>query len=316
MTGSDGYDLAVIRREVAADRVVSLVLARPDGGDLPQWTPGAHIDLILRPGLERQYSLCGDPAERGAWRIAVLLETEGRGGSAHLHRAVTAGDTLRARGPRNNFPLVEAEEYLFVAGGIGITPLLPMVRAVHRRGVPWRLVYGGRRYASMGFLDELAAYGDAVTVWPEDRHGLIDLDPLLAKPRAGTKVYCCGPEPLIAAVERRCAGWPEGTLHVERFRPRADARAGAATPFVVELAYSGTTVPVRADQTIVEALEAAGVDVVTSCREGTCGTCETPVLGGRPDHRDLLLTPEERAANDTMMICCSRSLDPVLVLDL
>jgi ferredoxin-NADP reductase len=316
VTTTPEVGLVLVGRETLADGVVALTLAAADGGELPSWAPGAHVDLVLPIGLERQYSLCGDPSDRKTWRVGVLLEEQSRGGSEFLHNGLPVGASLRARGPRNNFALARAPEYLFIAGGIGITPLLPMIHAVAARGARWRLAYGGRRRASMGFVPELDRYGDAVMLWPQDQHGLLELDALLGEPRPDLAIYCCGPEPLIAAVEQRCASWPAQALHVERFRPRAGALDGASTPFVVKLDYSEMTVPVRADQSIVDALEAAGVDVVTSCREGTCGTCETPVLEGIPDHRDSLLSAAERAANDTMMICCSRSLTPVLVLDL
>jgi ferredoxin-NADP reductase len=308
----------VVVREVSAPAlgVVSLVLARSDGDPLPPWTPGAHIDLLLEPGLERQYSLCGDPSDLTSYRIAVLEEPDGRGGSAFVHHRIRPGATLRIRGPRNLFPLVPATEYLLIAGGIGVTPLVPMAAELERTGRRWTMIYGGRGADSMAFLDELAAYGDTVTVWPQDTHGLIDLASLLGTVRPGMLVYCCGPETLIDAVEATCAHWPPGTVHVERFRPRAGALSGPDSEFEVELAYSELTVRVLAGQSIVDAIEAVGVEVLTSCREGTCGTCETPVLAGVPDHRDSLLTAEERAANTTMMICCGRSRTPRLVLDL
>jgi ferredoxin-NADP reductase len=309
-------ELVVVRLEVVADGVITIGLAPTDGGPLPPWEPGAHVDLITTTGLERQYSLCGDPADRRCWRLGVLREPDSRGGSRYIHEQLRVGDRVRTRGPRNNFPLRPAESYLFVAGGIGITPILPMLREVEGRGAPWRLVYGGRRAASMAFVEELSVYGDKVDLWPEDRHGLIDLPTLLATPTVGRDVYCCGPEPLIAAVEQLMSGWPQGALHVERFRPRPEAHADTSRAFEVELAYSGRTIAVGASQSIIDALEAAGIEVMSSCREGTCGTCETSVLEGVPDHRDAVLSAEERAANDTMMICCSRSLSPRLVLDL
>jgi ferredoxin-NADP reductase len=203
-----------------------------------------------------------------------------------------------------------------IAGGIGITPLLSMVRQLDKGGADWRLLYGGRRRASMGFIDDLVALGERVTIWPQDSHGLLDLDTLLAAPRAGAVVYCCGPEALIAAVEARCASWPRGALHIERFRPRPGALDGPSTTFDVVAARSGVTVTVTPDQTIVEALERAGVVVPTSCREGTCGTCESYVLEGIPDHRDSFLLDDEKEENATMMVCCSRSLSDRLVLDL
>jgi ferredoxin-NADP reductase len=310
------YELIVERLDPIAEGVMSVVLTHAEGVQLPPWEAGAHIDVVVSPDLERQYSLSGDPADSQRWRLGVLREPESRGGSEFIHEQLKVGDAVHIRGPRNNFPLEPAASYIFVAGGIGITPILPMIRVAAARGAQWRLVYGGRQQTSMAFTDELAEHGDRVTLWPQDTLGLIDLPTLLGTPQADTKVYCCGPEPLIAAVEANTADWPDGSLHVERFRPKTGALDGETTSFDVYLDYSELTVTVGAQQTIVEAIEAAGVEVMTSCREGTCGTCETPVMEGVPDHRDSILTPAERAANDTMMICCSRSFTPRLVLDL
>ncbi|MGK5557458.1 PDR/VanB family oxidoreductase [Actinomadura kijaniata] len=310
-------DLTLAGRDRVADGVVLLTLARPDGGDLPAWEPGAHVDLVLGPGLVRQYSLCSDPADRSRWQVAVLREPDGRGGSVHVHDRLAAGSPVRVRGPRNHFALEPAARYLFVAGGIGITPLLPMVAEAERRGADWRLVYGGRSRATMAFRERLEAeYGERVTLHPQDESGLPDLDALLGAPRADTLVYCCGPEGLLEAVEERCAAWPPGALRVERFSPREVGEPVLDGAFEVELARTGTTVTVPPGKSVLEAVEEAGTPVLSSCREGTCGTCETPVLEGTVDHRDSLLTPEERAAHDTMMICVSRAACPRLVLDL
>jgi ferredoxin-NADP reductase len=312
-----GLDLVVTRRTDEADGVVSLDLRRADDAPLPAWTPGAHIDLVLARDLVRQYSLCSSPEDTRVWRVAVLREKEGRGGSLHVHDKLSEGDPVRVRGPRNHFPLEGAEKYLFIAGGIGITPILPMLEQAERQGSAWELVYGGRTLASMAFRDALAArYGERVRIRPEDAYGLLDLDALLGTPRPGTLVYCCGPEPLLEAVEERCADWPAGALHVERFTPRepqAPLRDGA---FEVELVQTGITVSVPPDKSVLQAVEEAGVQVLSSCREGTCGTCETTVLEGTVDHRDSLLTPAEQEAHDTMMICVSRAACPRLVLEL
>lgn len=308
-----GLPMVLARKETVADGVVTLTLRRMDGGPVPAWEPGAHVDVELGPGLTRQYSLCGDPADRSSLQIAVLREPGGRGGSRAVHDDLAEGDVVTVGEPRNNFPLVPAARYLFIAGGIGITPLLPMIAAVRSRGAAWRLVYGGRTRASMAFLSELGASGQ-VTVCPQDETGLLDLDSLLGEPRPGTAVYCCGPEPLLAAVEDRCATWPSGSLHVERFKAIEDT--GPRTTFEVRLALSGTTFVVPPDRSILETLEQAGLQILSSCREGTCGTCETAVLDGEPDHHDSLLTEEERAACDTMMICVSRARSPRLVLEL
>ncbi|ROS43729.1 PDR/VanB family oxidoreductase [Amycolatopsis thermoflava] len=310
-------DVLLERKEELAAGVVRLTLRHPAGEPLPEWEPGAHLDLVLAEGLVRQYSLCGDPADRSVLQVAVLREPDGRGGSAWVHDRLSTGDTVRIRGPRNHFRLVDSPRYLFVAGGIGITPIVPMIARAEVSGADWRLVYGGRSRASMAFREELVArYGDRVEIRPQDETGLLDLDELLGAPRDGVAVYCCGPEPLLAAVEQRCAAWPPGSLHVERFSPKAGADAGERTTFEVELAASGRIVTVPPDKSILAAVEEAGVSVLSSCQEGTCGTCETPVLDGVPDHRDSLLTDAERAANDTMMICVSRSCGPRLVLDL
>ncbi|MFI2203444.1 PDR/VanB family oxidoreductase [Streptomyces sp. NPDC020192] len=299
-------------REFVADGVLSLTLRHPLGQDLPAWEPGAHVDLLLGPELERQYSLCSDPADRSAWRIAVLRERTGRGGSAHVHDELGAGDKVRVRGPRNHFRLEPSPHYRFVAGGIGITPLLPMLAAAEAAGAEWSLLYGGRSRASMAFTAELARYGDRVTLAPQDEAGLLDLAPVLDDVPDGTLVYCCGPGPLLDAVEERC---PAGRLRVERFQPKAQ-QAGSGSEFEVVLARSGRTLTVAPEVSVLETVRAAGVEVLYSCTEGTCGTCETDVLEGAPEHRDSVLTEEERAAGDTMMICVSRCRGARLVLDL
>ncbi|MFF4627827.1 PDR/VanB family oxidoreductase [Streptomyces griseorubiginosus] len=311
---SDAYEaeLVVERRESAADGVLALTLRHPLGEQLPAWEPGAHIDVLLGPGLERQYSLCGDPADRARWRIAVLREPVGRGGSAHVHEQVNQGDKVRVRGPRNHFALRPAPRYLFIAGGIGITPILPMLAAAEAEGAQWSLLYGGRTRNSMAFTEELSRYGDRVTVAPQDETGLLDLPSVLDGVPEGTLVYCCGPGPLLDAVEQRC---PAGLLHVERFAPK-EQEEGENTEFEVELAQTGTTVTVPADVSVLDAVRASGVEVLFSCTEGTCGTCETDVLEGTPDHRDSVLTDEEREAGETMMICVSRCRGRRLVLDL
>ncbi|MGW4116003.1 PDR/VanB family oxidoreductase [Actinosynnema sp. NPDC004786] len=302
------FDVLVHRREVVADDVVRLTLRRPHGEPVPAWEPGAHVDLVLGPDLVRQYSLCGDPADRSVLQVAVQREPSGRGGSRHVHSTLAEGAAVRVRGPRNRFPLVAADRYLFVAGGIGITPLVPMIAAVAARGASWRLLYGGRTRSSMAFAGELRdRYGDRVLLRPQDETGPLDLDAFLP---ADAETYCCGPESLLAAVERRVPA----RLHVERFTSRADAGGGAS--FEVGLARSGRTLLVPEGASILDAVEAAGVAVLSSCREGTCGTCETVVLEGFPDHRDSVLNDDERAAGDVMMICVSRSRGPRLVLDL
>lgn len=324
-TDLEPLDLVVEAKEAMARDVVRLTLARPDGAALPAWQPGAHIDLLLTPALIRPYSLCSDPADPFRWQIAVLREGDGRGGSVHVHDRLASGDRVRARAPRNHFPLVPSRRYLFLAGGIGVTPLIPMLAEAEHLGADWELVYGGRSLESMAFRDVLCAtYGGRVRPVPEDRYALLDLGALLGEPRPDTLVYCCGPDRMLAAVEKHCALWPEGVLHTERFVPReqtagrttGNVDSGPADGFEVELARTGRTLTVPPGTSVLEAVEQAGVQVLYSCREGTCGTCETTVLSGAVDHRDSLLTEEEQAANDTMMICVSRAAGPGLVLDL
>ena len=311
-------ECTVAERSEPASGVVSLVVRDASGHGLPAWTPGAHVDLLLTPTLARQYSLCGDPADTGSWRIAVLREPASRGGSSFVHDQLHPGATVHVRGPRNHFPLVNSRHYLFIAGGIGITPLLPMVAAAAREGADWQLLYGGRTRRSMAFVEELQAYGDAVRIWPQDEKGLLDLAAALGEPRDDLLVYCCGPEALLGAVEGACQSWPAQSLHVERFAPKPQPEAAEAemATFEVVLQRSGLTLAVAPDESILEVCEDAGVSVLCSCEEGICGTCRTDVLEGTPDHRDSVLSGSERAAGDVMMVCVSRSLTPRLVLDL
>jgi ferredoxin-NADP reductase len=276
-------DLVITAREDRAEGVISLTLGDPGGAQLPAWTPGAHIDLLLDDTV-RQYSLCGPPGDQHTWRIAVLLDPGGRGGSVKVHRTLKVGDQITVRGPRNHFPLHAAPRYIFIAGGIGITPILPMIAVATEAGSDWRLYYGGRSQVSMAFLDELTPYG----------------------------------ERLLTAAEQRCAAWPAGALHLERFsaKPQPAPAAGEEATFEVVCQRSGLTVAVPPGKSIIDALDENGVSVLSSCLEGVCGTCETQVLEGVPDHRDSLLSEDEREANEYMMVCVSRSKSDRLVLDL
>ena len=310
-------ELRVASKQEVADGVVMIELTSFDGTELPVWTPGSHIDLVLGNDLERQYSLCGDPADRTTWRVAVLRERNSRGGSEFVHDGLKIGAKQQVRGPRNHFELAPSPAYLFVAGGIGITPILPMIAAAKSAGADWRLMYGGRSRASMAFAAELVERDpDRVEVVPQDEAGLLPLEAIAGTPQADTLVYCCGPEPLLTAVETVCSAWPVGSLHVERFAPRKVDAFDPDSPFVVELSLSDIEFTVNPGETILEALVDNGIEVDTSCTEGVCGTCETRVLEGIPDHLDSVLSPEERAANDTMFVCVSRSRCPRLVLEL
>jgi len=304
-------------KEAVAHGVVRLTLRRPRGQPLPEWEPGAHVDLVLPGGPVRQYSLCGDPNNCVTYQVAVLREAMSRGGSAYIHDMLSVADQLSIKGPRNNFRLVEADRYLFIGGGIGITPLIPMIANVASRQADWRLVYGGRSRHSMAFADELATtHGRRVLICPQDETGLLELDTLLAQPCERTAIYCCGPEPLLMAMERHCRHWPPGALHTERFAPKPDASVRERGAFEVELRQSGITLMVPANKSILEMAQEAGVCVLSSCREGTCGTCEVRVISGVIDHRDCVLTDDERATGKTMMICVSRTVEGRLVLDL
>lgn len=309
--------MKVIDKSEVADGVVSLRLANTDAAPVPDWTPGSHIDLALDDAMVRQYSLCGETVDTAAFTVAVLREAAGRGGSIRVHDKVEVGDLIGVKGPRNHFELVDADSYLFVAGGIGITPMIPMLRAVEMSGKSWELLYGGRSRASMAFASDLTAeFGDRVSLRPQDEFGLLDLVSALEAVRPGAAVYCCGPEPLLGAVETACRVRADVTLHVERFAPKAQPADIVDGSFEVELSRSGQTISVPADQSVLDAVLAAGIDSDFSCREGTCGTCEVAVLGGVPDHRDSVLSPQEQEMNDVMMICVSRSRDPKLIIDL
>ncbi|MFE7857744.1 PDR/VanB family oxidoreductase [Streptomyces sp. NPDC057403] len=288
--------LLVASRETIADGVVQL---RLEGAQLPRWEPGAHLDLVLPSGLVRQYSLCGDPADRSSYTVATRLVADGRGGSREVHEQLAEGMELEVRGPRNRFPLVEAPSYVFVAGGIGITPILPMLRALPE-GTEWRLLYCGRSRESMPYLADVEKLGaDRVTAVA----GVPDLDALRVPEDA--VVYCCGPEELMAAVAERFE-----RVRLERFAPRTSG--GAA--FEVELRRSGRTLTVPADSTVLAAVRAELPDTLYSCEQGFCGTCQQRVLEGEVEHRDELLTDAER--DDSMLICVSRARSDRLVLDM
>ncbi|MFF0832889.1 MULTISPECIES: PDR/VanB family oxidoreductase [unclassified Streptomyces] len=293
--------------ETIADGVVQL---RLEGRDLPRWEPGAHLDLVLPSGLVRQYSLCGDPADPSSYTLATRLVEDGRGGSREVHEQLTEGMELQVRGPRNRFPLLAAPSYVFVAGGIGVTPILPMLRALPD-GAEWRLLYCGRTRASMPYLEQVRELaGDRLTLVAEDEDGRPDLDALFASLPEGAAVYCCGPEGLMAAVAERL---PEGaTLHLERFAPRAAASGDAG--FELELRRSGRTLTVPAGSSVLAAVRGELPDTAYSCEQGFCGTCQQRVLEGEVDHRDELLTDPERA--DSMLICVSRARSDRLVLDM
>ncbi|WP_156689618.1 PDR/VanB family oxidoreductase [Mycobacterium sp. Marseille-P9652] len=305
-----GLSAVVTARELVAPDVVALTLADPGGGLLPSWTPGGHIDVLLPSGRRRQYSLCGPPGRRTDYRIAVRRIADGGGGSVEMHEAYRVGDTLVFEGPRNAFYLGTAErDVLFVIGGIGVTPILPMIRAAAQRGMDWRAVYAGRGREYMPFLDEVvSADPDRVTVWADDeRGGFAGVDDLLAGAGPATAVYVCGPSGMLESVRRARDEHACAPLHYERFSP-APVVDGVA--FEVELARSGEVLGVPANRSALEVLLDRDPTAPYSCRQGFCGTCKVKVLAGQVDHRGRLAV-----GDDEMLVCVSRARGERLVID-
>ncbi|WP_051423169.1 PDR/VanB family oxidoreductase [Arthrobacter sp. MA-N2] len=330
--------VSALRRE--ADGVVSVILSDADGVALPAWEPGAHIDVLFSNGVLRQYSLCSDPEDRSAWRIAVLREQTSRGGSIFVHEVLQAADFVDVRGPKNNFRGTPGSgEKVFIAGGIGITPLLPMIRAAQSTGEAWRLLYLGSDLRSMAFRDEIAGLdpaGNKARFHAKKDSGALDLAEYLREHGldGGSTVYACGPRRLLSELRSAHEAGVVPHLVFEDFGrdgPLADTGSSGSSaadprreigksprdnlPFVVET-IDGVEIDVAEGETILEALQRSGIPALNSCRKGTCGTCETTVLAGIPDHRDEILSDEERAANETMMICVSRCRGERLVLDI
>lgn len=313
----------VARKANEALDIQSFELVDPQGAALPAFTAGAHIDVFLPNGLIRQYSLCNDPGETHRYLIGVLRDPASRGGSEAMHDQVNEGDLLQISAPKNHFPLAEqAQRSLLLAGGIGITPILCMAESLGRQGADFEMHYCTREEARTAFAARLAAAPFASAVQfhfdagaPDQK---LDLPALLAQPRTGTHLYVCGPKGFINAVldQAKAAGWPAEQLHCEFFAGEEVKALAGDGSFQVKLASSGKLITVPADTTVVKALGAAGVDVMVSCEQGVCGTCLTKVLEGEVDHRDQYLTPEEQAANDQFLPCCSRAKSPMLVLDL
>jgi ferredoxin-NADP reductase len=310
-----GFDLRLLvdRVQAEADDVVSLTFVDPAGRVLPAWCPGAHLDLLLPSGRQRQYSLCGDPDETHSYRIAVRLIGDGGGGSREVHEDLRPGDVVRVRGPRNAFRLLDAPSYAFVAGGIGITPIVPMVRTASRRGVPWRLVYLGRSRATMPFITELEACpGGRVDLHCDDEHGFADLANVIGG-FDGADVYVCGPPALMDTTRQLSRAIDHSApVFSERFSPLTVV---GGKPFEVVLARSGQTVQVAADEPALAAIRRVLPGVPYSCQQGFCRACKCRVLDGEVEHRDngTLLDLER---DDQMLICVSRAAGRRLVLDL
>lgn len=309
--------------EIAAEaRDVVVIELRSAGGEpLPPFEPGAHLEVRLPNGMVRHYSLINDWRETGRYVMAVGKAANGRGGSAYLHGSVRCGTQLAISAPRNHFRLdPAASRYRFVAGGIGITPIMAMIHWCNAKGRPWKLFYAARSRQRAAFYEELRQFGPERVHFhfDEERGDVMRVADTLAALAEGEQVYCCGPQPLMRAVEAATSGLPAGVAHFEWFAaPQDGAQAEAAGgEFRVDLQRSGRSFPVPPDQSILEVLEANGLEVPFSCREGLCRTCETAVCEGEPEHRDYVLSQQERCEGKTVMVCVSRSKSPVLVLDL
>ncbi len=319
----DAFEVVLDAVDVVADEVIAITVRATDGSDLPAWQPGAHLEVRLPSGRLRQYSMCGTTEDPATYRIAVLREPEGRGGSAELHEVAVAGAELTVRGPRNHFPLVEAADYLLIAGGIGVTPILAMARTISARGGSARVLYGGRSAATMAFTDELLSLpGIEVDLVPQDERGIPDLQAAIGACTDATAIYCCGPGPMIGAVQDTCEELGRRTqLHIERFAASDEMEARLTstegnTPFQVELARTGVVLDVPVDKRLIEVVREVVPGVAFDCEKGFCGSCETRVLEGTPDHRDEVLSESEQATGRSMIICVSRSCSKKLVLDL
>jgi ferredoxin-NADP reductase len=306
--------VAAIRTE--AIDVRSYDLSSADGRPLPPFTAGSHVDVHLPGSHIRQYSLCGDLAAIGGYRIAVKLERSGRGGSRTLHEDVEVGDVLSISPPRNHFPLAsEPHAAILIAGGIGITPLYAMAHELHARRADWTLHYCARSAAHAAFHEELSRLDDARVEPHFSEVPVLDTAAMLREQPVDAHVYCCGPAALMTAVASATTHWSEGSVHFEWFTA-PDAPHAPNVAFEVELARSGLVLAVPPDRSILQVVREAGVDVPSACEQGLCGTCETRVIAGEPDHRDVLLSDAERAAGETMMVCSSRAKSSRLVLDL
>lgn len=309
----------VLRRTEEALDIVSLELGRPDGAPLPAFSAGSHVDVHLPGGIIRQYSLCNPAGDTTHYRIAVLRDPASRGGSVAVHDKLREGDLVTISEPRNHFPLVTSPHTLLLAGGIGITPLMCMAQRLSTTGGAFTLHYCTRSKDRTAFTQELAAFGDRVQLHHDDGDAAqkLDLPAVLAAAPAGSRIYVCGPTGFIDFVVNtaKAKGWPADHIHLEYFGAAPQDTSGDR-PFEVRVASTGQTYTVPADKTVVEALQAQGVDVLVSCEQGVCGTCLTRVLEGECDHRDMYLTDAEKARNDQFLPCCSRAKSPLLVLDL
>lgn len=305
----------VIHGLVSAGRdSMSLELRAADGSPLPEWEPGSHIDVTLPNGEMRQYSLCGSLEDRRSYRVAVLREEESSGGSSYVHEELRVGDRVEIQGPRNNFVFEPAPTYRFVAGGIGITAILPMAREAARQGADWSLIYLARNAERHALHDELMELpGYRLELMTTEKNGRPSLQQVTGKHSDGALLYACGPTELMNALYE--SDWPEDAIRIERFAPDTEAINAPKEAFRVNLTESEMALNVPEDKSILDVVEDAGIDWPYSCREGTCGSCETHILRGTADHRDAVLTPSERKENEYMMICVSRAQTDELDLE-
>ncbi|MHC6595136.1 PDR/VanB family oxidoreductase [Arthrobacter sp. C152] len=312
--------LTVSAVEAIAEGVVAIDLVRSDKGPMPPWQPGAHLEIDVPEIGVRHYSLCGDPKDRRSWRIAIRLsDTSTAQASLFFHKKTCVGDEFHVFGPRNNFPFALPDlgrSVHFIAGGIGITAIFPMVVAAADAGADWSLTYYGRSLESMAFHDRLSGYGDKVRFIPHGSRAGVSVDSILSSTSPGSLTYTCGPAALISDVAEVSSR--RGLLHKSELFSYSgeNGQRDDDRPFKLVCRASSRTVDVAASETIVEALEKSGTPTRTSCRIGICGTCETRVLAGTPDHRDSLLSEEERSRGESMMICVGRAIGDELVLDI
>lgn len=309
----------VLRRRAEAQDIDSYVLVRSDGGELPAFSAGSHIDVHLPGGLVRPYSMCNDPLDAAHYRLGILRDAASRGGSVAMHDQVKEGDVLSISEPRNSFPLHSAPHSLLLAGGIGITPLLSMAQRLAATGASFEIHACNRTLARSAFVGELQAFGERFQLHLDDGEVAqkLDLPAVLAAAPAGTRLYVCGPTGFIDFVVNtaKAQGWPADQVHLEYFGAAPLDTSGDGS-FEVRIASTGKSYTIAADQTVSAALQAHGVDILVSCEQGVCGTCITRVLEGECDHRDMYFTDEEKALNDQFTPCCSRAKSAVLVLDL
>lgn len=309
----DTMQVRIVSCAWETEGVRTLRVAAANGTALPEIEPGDHAELVFGAGLRRAYSLIGRAPGGRTYEFGILKVEGGRGGSRHVHDVLRVGDVIEMGLPRNSFPLdEEADDTILLAGGIGITPLLPMAARLAALGRRWTLIYCARSEAHAPFLDRLDCDDPRIRLHFDDRDGLLDIGDVVSHAAAGAHFYCCGPDGMLTAFRAATAHLPQAQVHLESFAPIEIAPHGA---FVVELARSGGSVTVAADESILDALISAGFDPPYSCQQGMCGACEVAVLDGIPDHRDEVLSEEQKSGNDRMMLCCSLSKSPRITID-